>query len=146
MATVPDYGEIVKQAEVAVRSIKDIELRKIAFQKLLETLLTQSRAPRREGEEVSRSRASGSAASRRSGSRPGRKKDGPTGYVKELIEESFFKAPKSLGEVRTELGNRGHHVPLTSLSRPMMLLCRDRFLRRQKEKSGNKVIFTYSNW
>jgi hypothetical protein len=75
-----------------------------------------------------------------------KQKRGPKAYVEELIEEGFFKTPKTLAAVRAELGNRGHHIPITSLSGPMISLCQERQLRRQKAKDGKKEIYTYSRW
>jgi hypothetical protein len=75
-----------------------------------------------------------------------RKRTGPQGYIEEMIAEKFFAKPKTLGEVKAELGNRGHHIPLTHLSGPMQRLCQRKQLRRQKTADGKKQIFTYSNW
>jgi hypothetical protein len=71
---------------------------------------------------------------------------GPKGYVEQLIDDGFFKTPRTLAAIRAELGNGGHHIPVTSLSQPMMVLCRERRLRRQKVTDGKKQVFTYSNW
>ncbi len=146
MTSKPDYSEIVRQAESAVASIKDGDLKTIAFGKILDTLLgqggnakdqTHGPAPRRSAR---RKRTPSAAA------KPAKRKGGPKGYLEELIDEEFFKTPKTLASIRAELGNRGHHIPVTSLSRPMMLLCQARQLRRQKAKDGKKQVFTYSNW
>src|ERR1039457_5650618 len=51
----------------------------------------------------------------------------------ELIGDQFFKKPKGLGQVRKQLGDLGHHYPLTSLSGPLMGYVRKRKLRRFKE-------------
>jgi hypothetical protein len=141
MSSKLNYAEAVKQAEAAVASVKDSELKGIAFGKILETLLGQQ----------SQSRAPGSSEPK---ARPVRRtavpreeaKGGPKGYVDQLIDDGFFKTPKTLAAVRAELGNGGHHIPVTSLSRPMMILCRERRLRRQKVKDGKKQVFSYSNW
>ena len=74
------------------------------------------------------------------------KRGGPVAYVEELVDDGFFKSPKTLASVRAELGNRGHHIPLTALSGPMQRLCQQRQLRRQKSTEGNKQVFTYSHW
>ena len=74
---------------------------------------------------------------------------GPKAYVRELIEEGFFKKPKTIAEVRAELGNRGHHIAITSLSGPLQKLCQERALRRHKGTSdgnGKKTTFNYSEW
>lgn len=142
-----DYAEIVKQAEKAVASIKDGDLKTIAFGKILDTLLAAD-----SGSTEQPSRAKSRHARRRKptqseAAKPDHKTSGgPKGYVEELIEEDFFDTPKTLASVRAELGNRGHHIPVTSLSRPMMILCQERRLRRQKAKDGKREVFTYSNW
>ncbi|MGA2716830.1 MAG: hypothetical protein ABSG41_27390 [Bryobacteraceae bacterium] len=141
-----DYSEIVKQAEAAVASIKDGDLKTIAFGKILDTLLGQGGNPKEQDQGSSYKRAAKRKRTKSIAAKPDRRKGGPKGYVEELIEEDFFKTPKTLAAIRAELGNRGHHIPVTSLSPPMMLLCQDRRLRRQKAKDGKKQVFTYSNW
>ena len=141
-----DYGEIVKQAEAAVASIRDGDLKAIAFGKILDTLLGQGRGAAEQADDSAPTLAPARKRSGNEAVKPSKRKGGPTVYLQELIDEDFFKAPKTLASVRAELGNRGHHIPLTSLSRPMMLLCQARQLRRQKAKDGKKQVFTYSNW
>jgi hypothetical protein len=64
-----------------------------------------------------------------------------------MIEDAFFTKPKTISEVKAELENRGHHIPLTSLSGPLQKLCQAKKLRRQKvEGKGKKRPFAYSNW
>lgn len=135
-----DYTEIVKQAEAAVASVKDGELKGIAFGKILETLLGRQDPSKEHGPAKPQRRNQNVAA------KASKKKSGPKGYVEELIDDGFFKTPKTLAAIKAELGNRGHHIPLTSLSNPMMMLCQERRLRRQKVKDGKKQVFTYSNW
>jgi len=65
-------------------------------------------------------------------------RSGIGGLLDELISDQFFKKPKGIGEVRKQLGNMGHHYPLTSLSGPLMGYVRKRKLRRFKE-SGKYV-------
>jgi hypothetical protein len=141
MSSELDYAEMVKQAEAAVASIKDSELKGIAFGKILDALFAQP------------GHVTVAGAAKKTGSKgaakPARKREkrgGPVAYVEELIDDGFFKAPKTLAAVKAELGNRGHHIPLTALSGPMQRLCQQRQLRRQKSTEGNKQVFTYSHW
>jgi hypothetical protein len=140
MAATPDYSSLVEQAEKAVQSVKDPELKRIAFQKVLEELLgggggtrAPSRTPRRSTAKVA-------------GRAPKAAGAGPRTYIREMQEESFFKKPKTITEVKIELENRGHHIPLTSLSGPLQALCKSKLLRRQRIEKGNKKTFAYSNW
>jgi hypothetical protein len=138
-----DYAEIVKQAEEAVASINDGELKGIAFAKILDTLLAQPGPVKHSAVIKGNPKAKPKQDTAREAPK---KKGGPKGYVEELIHDSFFKTPKTLSAIRAELGNRGHHIPVTSLSNPMMMLCQERRLRRQKATDGSKQVFTYSNW
>jgi hypothetical protein len=36
-------------------------------------------------------------------------------YLREMLGEGFFKKPRAITDVKIELENRGHHIPLTSL-------------------------------
>jgi len=74
-------------------------------------------------------------------------KTGPLAYVEELVGDGFFKKPKTIAEVKAELANRGHHIPITSLSGPLQKLCQRKVLRRQKgtTEDSNKT-FLYSLW
>jgi hypothetical protein len=134
------YAALVAQAEKAVASVKDPSLKQIAFQKILDDLLstgdqnTQTSSPKK----VKKVRAEKLRGSARSG---------PTQYIQELIGDGFFKKPKTISEVKAELGNRGHHIALTSLSGPLQNLCKARVLRRNKAKSaGKRHTFVYSMW
>ena len=140
------YAELVTQAEEATKAIKDPELRRVAFERVLDDLLSgggTAAAP------------TGRRAAKRSGERSSRravrskKTSGPKGYIRELKDDGFFKKPKTIAEVKAELANRGHHIALTSLSGPLQSLCKDRVLRRHKGKSGDKgkkVTYNYSEW
>jgi hypothetical protein len=136
-----EYSALVKQAEKAVGSVKDPELKRAAFEKILDDLL-------RPAEQTPRRRAPAGASARSKAPEKGRPaRGGPQAYVEELVDDGFFKKPKTITEVKAELENRGHHIPLTSLSGPMQKLCQRRTLRRQKSGDADtKGMFSYSNW
>jgi hypothetical protein len=143
------YAELVAQAEQAVAAVKDAELRRVAFERVLDDLLSGKRGfP-----------PGGSKPLNRIGKKPrsappdaeeesqSAKRGGPQAYVEELVSDGFFKKQKTISEVKTELGNRGHHIALTSLSGPLQKLCQKKTLRRQKvDGNGGKKTFGYSNW
>jgi hypothetical protein len=131
------YATFVAQAEDAVKSLKDPELKKIAFQKVLEDLMGA-------GDRPSSSTKKPPARKPAKTEKPRAAKGGTTAYVRELVEDSFFGKPKTLSDVKIELENRGHHIPLTSLSGRLQSLCQARKLRRNK--NGAKNTFVYSNW
>ena len=136
-----NYVDLVAQAEKAVAGVKDPELRKIAFQRILDDLLGASDS-KGAHQAPSRTKESASAAPKKKGA-----KAGPNGRLVELCDDGFFAKPKTIAQVKAELENQGHHIPVTSLSGPLQRLCQRKVLRRQKVKaSGKKETFTYSNW
>lgn len=134
------YSELVTQAENAVASVKDAELRRVAFERVLNDLLGgEHDSGGQRPERSSRPKTKESTAAPKKAKRRG----GPQAYVEEMVEEGFFKKPKSISAVKAELENRGHHIPLTSLSGPLQKLCQKKVLRRQK---ADGKTFSYSNW
>lgn len=144
-----NYEDLVKQAEQAVAPVKDPELKRIAFGKILDSLLGppgnhQGALAKRKKTRKGHSSDAGSGE----GQEARRKRSGTQAYIEELIDDEFFVKPKTIAAVKAELGNRGHHIPLTSLSGPLQSLCKRKRLRRQKSEStdGGKKTFAYSNW
>jgi hypothetical protein len=137
-----NHKELVSEAEKAVSGVKDPNLRQIAFQKVLDDLLSAA------GEaEAPKQTKSGSARVAKPSKLRGSARGGPTQYIQELIGDGFFKKPKTVSEVKAELGNRAHHIPIPVLSMTLMRLCRAKVLRRTKEKgAGAKNTFLYSTW
>jgi len=112
-----NYEALVKQAEQAVAPVKDPELKRIAFEKILDALLGTPEVHRDVETKSNKSRAKGSSGSKSAGAQKTlRKRAGTAAYIEELIDEQFFAKPKTIASVKAELGNRGHHIPLTSLS------------------------------
>jgi hypothetical protein len=114
----------VKQAEAAGASVKDSELKGIAFGKILDALLGPGSEVREHRAGARKTRAAEKVITQQAGAR------GPKGYIERLIDDGFFKTPRTLAAVRAELGNGG----------------RERRLRRPKATDGNKQVFTNSNW
>lgn len=132
------YSELVTQAERAVASVKDAELRRVAFERVLNDLLsTEDETPK------TKSRTTARVTKQVPQKSAGKKRGGPQSYVEEMIEDEFFKKPKTISEVKAELENRGHHIPVTSLSGPMQKLCQKKVLRQQKPDGKT---FSYSDW
>lgn len=141
MTTHANYSELVAQAEKAVAGVKDPELKRIAFQKVLDDLMGASESSSTRKSARQKKQPTTVSKTKRSA------KSGPQAYVDELVDEGFFKKPKTIAHLKAELENRGHHIPLTSLSGPLQKLCQRKILRRQKVKtSGKKQTFAYSEW
>ncbi|HEX9758119.1 MAG TPA: hypothetical protein VGB26_10000 [Nitrospiria bacterium] len=135
-----NYPEIVAKAEKAVSGVNDPELKRVAFQKILDDLLAlQSGAI-----PLKRATGHGAPSSRK---KVKATRSGPRAYIEEMVADGFFKKPKTMAQVKAELENRGHHIALTSLSGPLQKLTHHRKLRRSRTKiKGNKQTFVYSVW
>jgi hypothetical protein len=68
-----------------------------------------------------------------------------TGRILALKDDSFFAEQRGLGELRNELGSRGWHYPVTTLSGVMQRLVQNRELRRVRANEGKKKVWKYSN-
>lgn len=143
------YATIVTEAEAAVAAVKDPELRRVAFDKILTTLLeAETGGAAASGTKRTTRRPSADATDKPARSSRSHRQ-GPKAYIEELIVDGYFKKQRTIAEVKAELANRGHHVALTSLSGPLQSLTQDRKLRRQKvaaNSKGTKTAYAYSNW
>jgi hypothetical protein len=143
------FAELAEEAEQSVAGVKDPELRRIAYQKILEDLLggAASGTPRARASRGQRSSPAAAPAKWKKESGPPKKRSGPAAYLQELVAEDFFAKPKTIANVKAELEDRGHHIPLTSLSGPLQKLCQRRILRRSRAKGAtSKQQYSYSNW
>lgn len=68
--------------------------------------------------------------------RGGREFSGLTGKIYELIEEEFFKKPKTISEIQKKLQDEGIKKPTTSLMPSLILLVRKKILGRNKPPKG----------
>ena len=143
MKTSKSYSDLVTQAEQAVAAVKDPELRKVAFEKVLDDLLsitdeTANPTPKAAGTHTTLPRETKPKAASVSKTKQG----GPKQYIEDMVTDGFFTKPQTIAAIRTELQNRGHHIPVTSLSGPLQRLCQEKSLRRQKTDG----TFEYSKW
>jgi hypothetical protein len=138
------YADLVAEAEKSVSGVKDPELRRVAFEKILDDLLSKPDKGNKGVISVKgKEEKTKSSVEHKSKAKTG----GPQAYLEELINEDFFAKPKTISDVRVELGNRGHHIPRTSLSGPLQTLCKKKSLRRHKaDGKGAKKTYVYSNW
>ncbi len=140
------YAALVAEAEAAVSAMKDPELRRVAFEKVLMTLL-DNRQPIPKGPGGPTAPPKAKKASR--AGKANRSRQGPKAYIAALIDDGFFKKQRTIAEVKAELANQGRHIALSSLSGPLQKLTQERRLRRQKVTTGgkgSKTTYAYSNW
>jgi hypothetical protein len=143
------YSELVGIAAESVGGVADVELRRIAFDRVLNDLLTGGteksldESADSRGQRPKRRRAgAGRHTSTDKSEAVARTASGPRAYIEDLVRDGFFATQKSISAVRSELSTRGHIIPVTSLSGPLQALCQKKILRRQKiEKT-----YSYSTW
>lgn len=63
----------------------------------------------------------------------GRSVKGPKMYIRQLREEEFFTAKRTLKDVQAKLGERGHIYPQNILAAALIRLTKDGLLGRMKE-------------
>lgn len=66
----------------------------------------------------------------------GLKRKGPQRLIQDLVQEDYFKAKRTIGEIQKKLEDNGHIYALYSLSTPLLRLTRSKILRRIKDKKG----------
>jgi hypothetical protein len=123
----------------AVDGMADPSLKVKAFEEIFARLLDEVGKGQREGGR--QRKVPNKTGTRSAPGRPGTL----TGRLLALREDGFFGAQRSLSEIREELGSRGFHYPLTTLSGAMQKLVRNRELRRERVKSGAKKAYKYAN-
>jgi len=133
-----DFDSPIEKARDAVKKIDDADLRGRAFEAILAHLLQNGYITKdNQAPEGKSQKKPATASAVPESTLPGR--------ILSLKSDGFFKGQQTLGDVRDELRKRGWHYPATSLSGPLQLLVRQRELRREQIKDGNKKIWKYSN-
>lgn len=137
-----DLSNILKKAEDAVQEVKDDQLKKIAFERVVDFLLQTSMSHTKvkvQKTEKSKSTKKTSKAI---------KSDGPLAWLRELVDEDFFSKQKSMGNILEELNKRSHILKQTDLTSPLRTLCHEKKLRRDKLSSeeGDKKVLHWFNW
>jgi hypothetical protein len=141
---ITNLQEKIDIAQEAVANVSDNQLKTIAFQVVLEKLLSTdglpefaeefspSTLPEPEGKEGKKSK----------------QPTGPKGRVESLINEGFFNQKRTISEVKAALEARTWYHRQEDLQPSLMRLVQEKKLRRIKEpeKEGGKLIWRYSNW
>lgn len=136
-----DFAQIILDAEQAVGNIADSELKKIAFDRVLERLLQIGFL--KSGEETQKAKSSKNKNDKDNSSKPG-----PKTWVRELVDEDFFTTPRTNGAIRLALDERGHILKATDLTNPLDGLVKEKVLRRKKmptEDNGKDQVH-WHNW
>jgi len=150
------YREFGKQAEDAVRSIKDKELRREAFRILFLQFMAggdgASRGegrPRRKGKKPGRGKKGLKVTRKRrtakSLKRPGRRGGSiATIAVQKLIDSGSFRKGRDAAEVLRELAKKHVRLNASQLRMVLMRFARGGKLKRRVKMKGRKVTYLYA--
>ncbi|MBI2338773.1 MAG: hypothetical protein HYU99_00155 [Deltaproteobacteria bacterium] len=72
------------------------------------------------------------------------KATGPRGWLRELVEEGFFKQPKFMKNMLEELKSRSHHLKPADLTLSLKFFCHEKKLRRLPKQKGE--MLQWVNW
>ena len=61
---------------------------------------------------------------------------GLTNDINNLIQEGFFKEPRTIAEIQAKLRLEGINKPTTSLMRPLLILIKKKAIARSKPAKG----------
>lgn len=135
-----NLAEIVAEAEKAASKVTDLELRKIAFDRILERLL---QADLHSGEKIK----TVNIAPKVKIPKELKAKQGTKTWLEELIDEDFFKTPKPSKSILEALNERGHILKSQDITMPLSLLVIEKRLRRRKlPVEGSKPQLHWYNW
>lgn len=132
--------EIISEAEEITSKITDPEIRKVAFDRILQYLLqnnlsTVSPVKTTQNDEKVKPKKDSTV------------KAGTKTWLEELIEEEFFKTPKSSKNILEALNERGHILKSTDITGALALLVKEKKLRRRKmDVEGGKSQLHWYNW
>lgn len=150
-----NYRELGKQAEDAVRSIKDKDLRREAFRILLLQFMAEGRVEDGNnkkgghGNLTSRGRHAG-GGSKASGhakasKRPGRRGGGvATVAIQKLIDGGSFKIGRDAAGIMNELAKKRIKLEPSQLRMVLLRFSRTGKLKRRVKMKGKKVTYLYS--
>lgn len=141
-----DFSSLIAEAEKAVEKMKEPRLKEIAFERVLDYLLSTSITNAKIiGKTASHSPKVGLA---KLPSKPSSKSDGPLAWVRELVDDNFFSKPKSSKDIQDELVKQSHRLKPSDLTLPLQTLCHEKKLRRDKiaPADGGKKVFHWFNW
>lgn len=149
------YGDLAKQAERAVKGIRDKELRKEAFRILLLQLMAggaPAAAPqKRRGRKATKKRRGPGrppkkkvARKKKAAKRPGRRGGGVvTTALNKLLAAGYFRTNRDAATVFKELRKRRVDIEPSQLRMELLRFSRARKLKRKVKMKGRKVTYLY---
>lgn len=149
------YRELGRQAEEAVRSIKDKELRREAFRILFLQFMaggdSKYDARRRRGElrRIRTSKKTSAVPRKRStagvkqSNHPGRRGGGAVAAVQKLIDSGSFQKGRDAASIMKELVRKRIILTASQLRMVLLRFSRSGKLKRRVKMKGKKVTYLY---
>lgn len=136
--------KLIQEAKDSVSVVKDPQLRQIAFGRILDFFLSSDYVL--EGQR--NDKKGGRKILKKIPSKEHKKRKGPKVWMEELIEQDFFKKPKSLKEIIGQLETLGHHLRSSDVQPYLQIFMDNKKLRRKKQApgGGGKKCWHYVNW
>nr|WP_276977394.1 hypothetical protein [Ferrimicrobium acidiphilum] len=129
---------VAKEAEGAVQSVSDAELRRVAYDKVLTQLMQAS---------TSKSHSHSKQSTLLSPTTKNRlTRSGPMQWLSELVSEGFFVEAKTAPVILARLKESGHHLEQSAISRQLQSLTRGKVLRRVPFKEGGGSRAAWVIW
>jgi len=134
----------IELAQEAVSKVTDESLKTVAFQVVLQRLLTSEEPATGDSGEVPETSKTTQPKKKEKRGQP----RGPKGRIEELIEEGFFSQKRTIGDVKGALAAHGWFHRVEDLNPTLLRLIQEKRLRRIKEpeSEGGKLVWRYSNW
>lgn len=151
------YGNLARQAEQAVRGIRDKELRREAFRILLLQLMAggkvsssagrgrprAAKKKRRGPGRPPKKRAAGRPR-KKAAKRPGRRGGGVvTTGLNKLVSAGYFRTDRDAATVFKEFRKRRINIEPSQLRMELLRFARSRKLKRRVKMKGRKVTYLY---
>lgn len=147
MTRIKALEEAVKTAGIVAAGIADSDLRRIAFDRVLEHLLTQTEIGFSR-QKANVRRAESSVAARRTTGRGAAAYAGPSSWVEKLLDEGYFSEARTITDVVREVKASGHSVKSKDVSFPLVRLVRLKKLRRVQrvDPTLQRNVWVYTNY
>ena|SRR5689334_1154507 len=132
-ATVDRFETAARAAERASAAVKDPELRKIAFDRILQRLLEEEKGNAPRGPRRAVKIKAGESSDR---SRPP-PKQGPIVWLSQLVQDGFFEEGQGQKEILSRLAQKGRHLRDYQITQQLLALVQRGVLEREKESDDS---------
>jgi hypothetical protein len=142
-----ELASIVQRAYSATQTIAETDLRRVAFDRLLEFLLTNSEL-REMTLDAQASREKPAKQRGKPKTNPRRPIEGPSSWVESMVDEGFFATPKGIASVVERVSAMGHSVQSKDVTFPLVQLVQRKRLRRERGSDGKtkRPVWIYTNY